>query len=177
MSLSHFRPASRAACRARSRKPENACKIGKRPLFWPQFFFKINGSSSRILWRGLGVTRPASRASRRARANVFKGTCLHGLLYGNAPADTYCNVTSINGDVTVTDGCNGDCYCDWLEEVFTTGENVQIIVDFGNFYSNTSFNYGNFVFDVNKQDVTDDVKVGEEIFKKIFKIIMLNAKP
>ena len=124
---------------------------------------------------------------------AFSSACLHGFLYGNEPADTYCNVTSINDDVTVTDGCNGDCYCDWLEEVFTTGENVQIIVDFGYFYSNTSFNYGNFVFDVNKQDVTDDVKVGEEIFKNLWssyfiahkttsftnlmKIIMLNAKP
>ena len=63
---------------------------------------------------------------------AFSSACLHGFLYGNEPADTYCNVTSINGDVTVTDGCNGDCYCDWLEEVFTTGENVQIIVDSGN---------------------------------------------
>ena len=91
---------------------------------------------------------------------AFSSACLHGFLYGNEPADTYCNVTSINGDVTVTDGCNGDCYCDWLEEVFTTGENVQIIVDFGN--SSPLF-ISKFI---NKQDVTDDVKVDVKVDKE-----------
>ena len=63
---------------------------------------------------------------------AFSSACLHGLIHAAdvSANNIHCNVTYINGDVTVTDGCNGYCYCDWFEEVFTTEENGDFLFDY-----------------------------------------------
>ena len=64
---------------------------------------------------------------------AFSSACLHGLLYGDVPADNaHCNITYINGDVTVMDRCNGYCHCDWLKEVFPRDGDFLFDYDSGN---------------------------------------------
>ena len=78
---------------------------------------------------------------------AFSSACLHGLLYGDVPADNaHCNVTYINGDVTVTDACNGYCHCDWLKEVrrnFSVNGDFYYDYDSGNMRIRTGWRLDN----------------------------------
>ena len=101
---------------------------------------------------------------------AFSSAFLHGVSYVKVPADNvHCNVTYVNADVTITDGCNGYCFCDWLEEVYTTEENGYFIFDYdtGNMRIKTYWIIENEL----KGDATDEE---ENLMKKIILPIYLD---